>query len=153
MQTQIIQKDNLPERWEVKRLGDVIETIDSGGRPKGGVGQIKDGVPSIGAEYLNDSGGFNFEKIRFIPEEFYNTMTRGKIQIYDVLLVKDGATTGKVSFVDEKFPYKKAAINEHVFLIRGNDQVILQKYLFYFISSEEGQKQIRINFQVLHRAG
>lgn len=153
MQTQTIQINKLPEGWEVKRLEEIIETIDSGSRPKGGVRQIRDGIPSIGAEYLNDSGGFNFEKIRFVPEDFYNSMTRGKIQMYDILLVKDGATTGKVSFVDENFPFKKAAINEHVFLLRGKKETILQKYLFYFIFSEEGQKQIRINFQGTTQGG
>ena len=32
----------------------------------------------------------------------------------DILIVKDGATTGKVSFVNGDFPYVHAAINEHV---------------------------------------
>jgi type I restriction enzyme S subunit len=48
----------IPEGWEVKKLGEIIELIESGGRPKGGVSHIKEGIPSIGGGHLNDSGGF-----------------------------------------------------------------------------------------------
>jgi len=51
------------QKWEKKKLREVISVIESGGRPKGGVLNIKDGVPSIGAEHLNSSGGFNFTNI------------------------------------------------------------------------------------------
>lgn len=149
----LTQKSKLPEGWESKRLIDVIEIIDSGCRPKGGVSRIEKGIPSIGAEHLNSSGSFNLKNIKFIPENFYKSMNRGKIQYNDVLVVKDGATTGKVSIVNEKFPYKNAAINEHVFLIRGKKEVILQKYLFYFLFSDYGQKQIDMNFQGTAQGG
>ncbi len=152
MQTQTIQ-NNRPEGWEVKKLSEVYSVLESGGRPKGGVSQIKEGILSIGGEHLNESGGFNFDKIRYVPQEFFESMNQGKIQYEDVLIVKDGATTGKVSFVDEKFTFKKAAVNEHVFRLRGKEDIILQKYLFYFVFSEDGQRQIQANFQGTAQGG
>ena len=48
-----------------------IITLESGSRPKGGVGGILDGIPSLGGEHLNTDGGFTFEKIKYIPEDFF----------------------------------------------------------------------------------
>lgn len=134
------------KKWERRRLGEVLELIESGSRPKGGVQDISEGIPSIGAEHLNSFGSFSFENIRFIPYEFYMQMTRGKIQKYDVLVVKDGATTGKTSFVGDDFPYKQAAINEHVFRLRGKENILKQEFLFWFLYSPLGQSQIQSEF-------
>ena len=56
--------------------------------------------------------------------DFADGMTKGKITRNDILIVKDGATTGKVSFVDNSFPYNDATINEHVFILRTNKKII-----------------------------
>ena len=133
------------KKWERKRLGEVLEVIESGSRPKGGVLKITEGIPSIGAEHLNSFGGFNFSNIRFIPEDFYQEMKRGKIKKNDVLVVKDGATTGKVSFVRDNFPYNHSAINEHVFILRGK-VFLVHEFLFWFLYSPLGQRQIMQEF-------
>ena len=39
-----------PIGWEVTALENVLAVLETGGRPKGGVGGITSGVPSIGAE-------------------------------------------------------------------------------------------------------
>lgn len=144
---QSLESQNLPKVWEWGSLDEVLTVLESGGRPKGGVKQYSSGVPSIGGEHLNNNGSFNFSKIRFVPASFYNSMNKGKIQKFDVLVVKDGATTGKTSLVNENFPYEKAAVNEHVFILRGNEKIITQPYLFYFLYSTRGQNQIQERFQ------
>jgi type I restriction enzyme S subunit len=73
-------------------------------------------------------------------------MKSGKININDILVVKDGATTGKVSFVDNNFPFYDAAINEHVFLVRTKPQ-LNPKYLFHFFYSDNGQQLILNDFR------
>jgi type I restriction enzyme S subunit len=72
-------------------------------------------------------------------------MKRGHIQIGDVLVVKDGATTGKVSLVRDDFPFTQAVANEHVFVCRPDG--IDPKYLFWFLWSAEGQGRIREHFR------
>jgi type I restriction enzyme, S subunit len=135
-------KNNLPEGWTSTSLKIILNVLENGARPKGGVQNILKGIPSIGGEHLTYDGNFDFKKLKFIPESFYDSMTRGKIKLNDVLIVKDGATTGKTSLVKQNFPYKQAAINEHVFLLRGMPEIILQSFLFYFILSYDGQKHI-----------
>lgn len=141
-----MEKYELSEEWQWKTLLNVLITLESGSRPKGGVSHILEGIPSLGGEQLNFSGGFNLHKMRYIPEDFFEKMPRGKLEKGDVLVVKDGATTGKVSFVSNDFPFEKAAVNEHVFILRANPLEVIQKYLFYYLYSPEGQAQIQQNF-------
>jgi type I restriction enzyme S subunit len=79
-------------------------------------------------------------------------MRKGKIKKNDVLVVKDGATTGKTSFVGDDFPFSEAAVNEHVFILRASN-VILPKYLFYWFQSPYGQECIEDNFQGTAQGG
>lgn len=136
----------IPEGWKRTALFEVLECLESGSRPPGGIKKIKEGVPSIGGEHLNRNGGFDFENIRLIPKAFYHSMKRGKTRMNDVLVVKDGATTGKTSFIGEDFPYQEAAVNEHVFILRGKKEDINQKFLFFHLSSKKGQRQINASF-------
>lgn len=121
-------------------LKDFIEVIETGKREKGG--SINEGIPSIGAEHLQSDGHINWSEasMRYISSAFFDTMKSGKLRINDVLLVKDGATTGKVAYVDD-IPSGNAAINEHVFLIRPQKE-LLSKYLFFYLYSPVGTSKI-----------
>ena len=122
-------------------------TLENGLRPKGGVRGILEGIPSLGGEHLNADGGFNFEKIKYIPAAFFESLNKGRIYPDDIIVVKDGATTGKTSFVDNNFPHNRAAVNEHLFIVRVDPKVASPKYVFYYLFSSEGQKQILLDFR------
>lgn len=128
-------------------LTKLVNKLESGSRPKGGVKNNSIGIPSLGAEHLNANGGFNFNKVKFVPEEFFGRQKNGVIEFEDILVVKDGATTGKVSFVDEGFPYKKASINEHVFKLSINKDLALPKFIFWHLFSNVGKQQILEDFR------
>ncbi len=130
---------------ELTSLRNLIIEIASGGRPKGGA--IDQGIFSVGAEHLDGLGGFNLSNAKYIPLQYFNSIGNGRIKTNDVLLVKDGATTGKVSFVSENFPLKNAAINEHVFRIEFNSKIIYPKYGYYYLASEEGRRSIMSDFR------
>lgn len=113
----------------------------SGSRPSGGVSSSSEGIPSIGGENIQSNGGMNYESVRRIPKAFYNLMPKGKLQLLDVLINKDGAQTGKVGIYDGAF--EKAAVNEHVFILRGqNPDDLDQIYLFYCLLLPETQQKI-----------
>ena len=132
--------------WKSMKLIDLI-TLESGSRPRGGVRGILEGIPSLGGEHLNADGGFTFEKIKYIPEKFFKSLNYGQIRPNDILVVKDGATTGKTSFVGEDFPYESAAVNEHVFIVRVDPEVTFPKFAFHYLFSKEGQQQILSDFR------
>lgn len=146
------KKNQLPSYWTTSPLRKLLIALESGKRPRGGVKNIKTGVPSIGGEHLNANGGFKFTKIKYVPEEFADRMVRGHIQKNDILIVKDGATTGKTSLVRESFPHKQTVINEHVFLCRCAEE-INPLYLFYYLFSSEGNQQILKDFRGAAQGG
>ena len=127
-------------------LKDLLIALENGNRPKGGVSQITEGIPSIGGEHLNSKGGFDFDNLKYVPKNFYDSMRRGKIEKEDILIVKDGATTGKTSFVHDNFPYYISVVNEHVFIVRADTKKVIPKYLFYVLFSKIGQSQIMKTF-------
>ena len=144
--TEVQEHTTLPNSWIHMKLSELI-TLESGLRPRGGVKGILEGVPSLGGEYLNDLGGFRYENMKYIPDDFFEGLNYGRIFQNDILVVKDGATTGKTSFVDENFPYTHAAVNEHVFIVRVIPEIAIPKLVFYYLFSNKGQHSIRLDFR------
>lgn len=134
------------DTWVRMKLSEFI-TLESGSRPKGGVRGILEGIPSFGGEHLNAEGSFKFEKIKYVPEAYFKSLNKGRIYPDDIIVVKDGATTGKTSFVDNDFPHKDAAVNEHLFIVRVDPKVASPKFVFYYLFSSKGQQQILSDFR------
>jgi type I restriction enzyme S subunit len=128
-------------------LEEILLTMESGSRPKGGVGQIASGVLSLGAEHLDGKGGFYLESPKYVPQEFYSQLSKGKVSKNDILIVKDGATTGKVSFVDGLFDGKDVSINEHVFRLAVKLDRAEPRYVFHYLSSTQGKAEILSDFR------
>jgi type I restriction enzyme S subunit len=140
------------DKWNEIDLESILIDFESGKRPKGGVIGIRNGIPSLGGEHLNPNGLFNFKNIKYVPENFANNMKKGHIKLKDILIVKDGATTGKISFVDKNFPFSNAVINEHLFRCHVSEK-INSKFVFYFLYSGMGQKRILSNFKGTAQGG
>lgn len=126
--------------WDYKTIGD-IAFFQSGSRPKGGVGTIKEGVLSLGGEHIGKNGYISIATPKYVTIDFYTNNPKGHIEENDILLCKDGALTGKVAIVRKELQGCKAMINEHVFIIRTKH--LLQKYLYYFLFSSKGQIQLK----------
>lgn len=137
----------MPHGWQWQPLADVLIALESGSRPPGGANGLRSGIPSLSAEHMTPHGFFDFSTLRYVPQDFYDAMRRGRIHKNDILIVKDGATTGKTVFVDDDFPFEHAAVNEHVFICRPNLSLTDPYYLFAWLWSPPGQQAIRANFQ------
>lgn len=107
----------IPEGFNIKYIGDIPHTIESGRRPKGGA--TDKGVPSIGAENIKGLGVYDYSKTKYIPKEFALTTNRGKINGYELLIYKDGGKPGyfipNYTIFGDGFPFDEMFINEHVF--------------------------------------
>lgn len=121
-------------------LADIVNIAESGSRPKGGA--LRQGIPSVGAENVEKFGVYDYSKEKFISEEFYSQMKRGKVLSEDVLLYKDGAYTGKVSLALDGFPHKVCAVNEHVFIIRGKPNISSQFFIYFCLSYEANKNYL-----------
>lgn len=131
--------------WKKVKLGAIVSELESGSRPKGG--SLSAGVASIGGTQISENGGFKWDTIHYVPESYFSSLKSGIIQQNDLLVVKDGATTGKVAIVDETFPYDKASINEHVFRLKIDQNKALPKFVFFYLFTETGQREILKDFR------
>lgn len=108
-----------PKELPITYIGNIPHNIESGKRPKGGATLI--GVPSIGAENIKGLGYYDYSKTKYIPEEYAQTIKKGKINGYELLIYKDGGKPGyfipNFTIFGEGFPFNEMYINEHVFLL------------------------------------
>jgi len=131
---------NLDE-WSSHDLSSLIAELESGSRPKGGADDESGELPSLGGENIRSDGRLDVSSVRKIPRSFFAAMSKGLLRMDDVLINKDGANTGKVGLYRGEF--SEAAINEHVFRLRGREGKLHQRFLFYFLASQLGQQHIR----------
>jgi len=136
----------LPKGWRVGTLGESLSVIETGGRPKGGIKDITEGVPSVGAESIVGIGRFDYGKTRFVPREFFAAMNKGHVRDGDVLLYKDGGRPGEfephVTMIGDGFPFSEFSINEHVYRLR-TEPTLPQSFLFFWLSSDGTMDEMR----------
>ncbi|MDD5049855.1 MAG: restriction endonuclease subunit S [Methanoregulaceae archaeon] len=131
---------NFPDEWKIKNLVEIAD-FETGKRMKGG-GLEEGDVISLGGEHISEDGRIQFKKLKFISNSFYNGLKKGKLHNNDILIVKDGARTGKVAI--SKGLDQKIAINEHIFLIRTkNPNICNNLFLFFILFSHIGQIQVK----------
>lgn len=124
-------------------IGECIIGLETGKRPKGGVGDLDKGVPSVGAENINGIGIHDYSKEKYITEEFYASMKNGIIKDGDIAIYKDGAYIGRSTYFKNNFPYAKACVNEHVFLLKNDPSKITSGVLYLTIQDSDTLSAIR----------
>lgn len=129
---------DIPSGWNATTLGDVLDVLETGRRPKGGVAGYSSGIPSIGAESIWGIGKFDYSKTKYVPTEFYEKTSAGRVEHNDVLLYKDGGKPGefrpRVGLFGHGFPFEKFSINEHVFRMRSGS--VGQIFLYFAVSDQ-----------------
>lgn len=136
--------DQLEEGVEYAPLGDCLLVIETGQRPVGGA--IATGHVSLGAENIQSAGIAEHSAFKRVPEEFAQSLKRGRLKDLDVLMYKDGAglrsSSSIVSAFGYGFPTRAAVINEHVFRLRARPQ-ISQALLYWILRSTHVDGEIR----------
>ncbi len=135
--------NGLPDGWDISTLGEYLSALESGKRPKGGIRDVEDGVPSIGAENINGIGLHKFSGEKFIPREFFEGMRKGVVCDRDVAIYKDGAYIGKSSYFRDGFPHSECCVNEHVFLLRSDGNRLRQNFLYLWLQEPDTVHTIR----------
>ena len=130
---------------EYSLIASLNHTIETGRRPKGGVANITNGIPSIGAENIKGLGKYDYSKTKYITADFAETMKKGVIKGYELLIYKDGGKPGyfipNFSIFGEGYPYEDMTLNEHVFLLDfGNKGYNF--FAYFFMQTEEVMKYL-----------
>ena len=129
----------IPISIRIDQIKNLSHILESGKRPKGGVGSLTTGVPSIGAESIKGLGNFDYTKTKFVSEQFAGSMSKGFVNGYELLIYKDGGTPGhfipRYSIFGAGFPFDKMVINEHVFKLDFGSKAY-NFFMYYFFQTE-----------------
>jgi type I restriction enzyme S subunit len=134
---------DIPKGWKATTLCTQLSALESGKRPKGGIRDVEDGVPSIGAENINGIGRHDFGSEKFVPREFFQHMRKGVVRDRDVAIYKDGAYIGKSAYFRDEFPHTECCVNEHVFLLRADGVRLKQNALYLWLQEPDTVQAIR----------
>lgn len=129
----------IPEILKTLKICDIDHNIESGRRPKGGIVDVVDGVPSIGAENIKGLGYYDFSKTKYVSRNFAASLKKGRVKGYELLIYKDGGKPGyfipNFSIFGEGFPYDDMTVNEHVFILDFKDTGY-NAFSYFFFQTE-----------------
>ena len=128
----------VPEHWELSRIGYLCGRIGSGKTPRGGSEVYTDnGVLFIRSQNVYDEG-LRLEDVAFIDEHTDSEMAWSRVASGDVLLNITGASIGRTCIVPDDFP--RANVNQHVCVLRAHDAAVrltLSLYLKSFFAKTQ----------------
>lgn len=130
----------IPEHWQVKRLKYICSYITDGSHFSPDT--VDDGFPYITAADVHGEG-LDYDNAKKISEFDFKQLQRAGCcpMKNDVLLVKDGATTGRIGFVTDS---TACVVLSSVAILRGNKKLD-NKYLMYLMESDFMQSQIEVS--------
>lgn len=130
----------IPEDWGTACLGDKTTKVGSGITPTGGEKVYRqEGRPFIRSQNVG-WGTLLLEDMAFIDEATHETFPATEIKAEDVFLNITGASIGRSAVADARV--ERGNVNQHVCIIRANQDVLCPRFLNYFLLSKAGQRQI-----------
>jgi len=119
------------KKWREVRLGEVCEKIGSGATPRGGKEAYHtSGISLIRSQNVLDFS-FSEDGLVYIDEEQAGKLKNVCVEPSDVLLNITGDSVARACMVEDEF--LPARVNQHVAIIRGKKDIILNSYILYFL--------------------
>ena len=134
---------DIPDEWNLKAIKRIVSTKVTDGPHE--TPDLEDsGVQFISAEAIkNNQIDFN-QRRGFISQELHELYCRKcKPQRGDIFVIKSGATTGNVAYVDVDFEF---SIWSPLALIRCNQRLAFFKYVYYVLLSDVFRKQVELSW-------
>ena len=113
------------------KLGDICTKIGSGATPRGGKDAYCDkGITLVRSQNVLDFS-FSDSGLAFINEEQAAKLNNVEVLSGDVLLNITGDSVARACTMDDSF--LPARVNQHVAIIRGKNDIVINRYLLYFL--------------------
>ncbi len=130
----------IPAHWDTVKLKWATDKIGSGVTPKGG----SEAYVDAGITFLRSQNvyfdGLRLDDVAFIDEETDKEMAGSRVKPWDVLLNITGASLGRCALVPADF--SSANVNQHVCIIRAQQDKLHPPFLNQVMASDVGQQQI-----------
>ena len=131
---------DIPAHWEVKRLKHLVGKVGSGKTPKGGAERyVDDGVMLLRSQNVH-FGGLRLTDVAYIDTDTDSEMAGSRVLEGDVLLNITGASLGRSCVA--RLRGNDANVNQHVCILRANQQQDEPEFLAYSVESRSLQDQI-----------
>lgn len=115
----------------IVKLVDICEKIGSGATPRGGKEAYCDeGISLIRSQNVLDFS-FSSDGLVYINDEQANKLKNVEVHAGDILLNITGDSVARVCEMDSMF--LPARVNQHVAIVRGNKNHVLNSYILYFL--------------------
>lgn len=119
------------DEWKEYKLGDVCTKIGSGATPKGGKEAYLGGDTSLIRSQNVLDFSFSWDGLAYINDEQASRLNGVELEQNDVLLNITGDSVARACIVpNEALP---ARVNQHVAIIRGNQSIVLNDYILYYL--------------------
>ena len=142
---------DLPERWDVRRLGYLATKFGSGITPRGGATVYQEsGVPFLRSQNIHCDGLRTRDVARISPS-LHRELSGSHVRPGDVLLNITGASIGRACAVPDDF--SEGNVNQHVCIIRPKRGSLLPGVLAAYLSTPMMQREIQIEQTGASREG
>jgi type I restriction enzyme S subunit len=134
---------NIPQAWRMQRIKDIVKTKITDGPHE--TPQLEEsGIPFISAEAIKgDKIDFN-KKRGFISQELHEIYSKKcKPQKFDIFIIKSGATTGNVAYVETDIEFN---IWSPLALVRCKETLADYKFIYYQFLGDVFKKQIELSW-------
>jgi type I restriction enzyme, S subunit len=130
-----------PKVWNIRSLGEACQKITDGTHHSPPI--METGVPYITAKHLKKTGLEFYKDPWYIsPESHKAIYARCKPEKYDVLYIKDGATTGLAAINEYDF---KFSMLSSLALLKPNREIMLPEFLTMFLNHPRSKSMIIAN--------
>ncbi len=129
----------VPEHWEISKIGFLSSKIGSGKTPRGGSEVYADeGIVFIRSQNVYDEG-LRLDDVVFISKEIDEEMANTRVKAGDILLNVTGASIGRTTLVP--YDFDVANVNQHVCIIRISS-IEMRPYIALVMKSATAKTQI-----------
>lgn len=126
--------------WRVENLINITTKVGSGATPKGGKESYQSNGISLIRSMNVHNGIFKYEQLAYINDEQANQLNSVIVKKKDVLINITGASVARSCIVpDDVLP---ARVNQHVSIIRLNQDIANSEYISNMFTTESYQKQL-----------
>jgi type I restriction enzyme S subunit len=84
--------------------------------------------------------GFLFEEMQFIDKEKHERLRKGLLKRGDIVFTSRG-TVGNIAYYDDNIKYDCVRINSGMFILRGFDEILEEKYFEWYLRSPSVRDQ------------
>jgi len=131
----------IPQAWRMHRIKGIVKTKITDG-PHETPQLDESGIPFISAEAIK-ANKIDFNKKRgFISQELHEIYSKKcKPQKFDIFIIKSGATTGNVAYVDTDLEFN---IWSPLALVRCQETLADYKFIYYQLLGDVFRKQVEL---------